>query len=100
MKEQPKMHDRLESIKKNARKALYLNTFIQIIDNNKAIVENCKHIVECNDILVKLLTADFEVHIWGQSLTISDYNKDYVIIRGLISSVELFQKGRAEKNDF
>lgn len=99
MRQTNEKKNRLLDIGKNARKALFLNTYIQLIDNCKAIVENCKHIVECNDILVKLLTSDYDIQIWGQGLTISDYNKEYVIVNGKISSVEIFPRGRADKND-
>ena len=50
--------NKIELIQQKAQKALYYNTFIQLIDNEKAIIENCKRIVECNDILVKLLTRN------------------------------------------
>jgi len=87
---------KIDKLKKKVRKAFYYNTNIQIIDNDKAIIENCKHIVECNDIMVKLLTADFYVQVWGQSLMISDFNTEYVIVYGKISSIELIPKGKAE----
>ncbi len=83
----------ISKIQKNARKALFLNTYIQIVDNTKAIIENCKHIVECNDIYVKVVTADYNIQIWGFNLTISDYNKEFVIVKGRINSVEIFPKG-------
>jgi sporulation protein YqfC len=90
--------NRLYEIQKKARKKLYFNTYIQIIDNEKAIVENCRHIAECSDVLVKLVTADFQIEIWGQSLTISDYNKENVIVNGRISSIEFIPRKRADKN--
>lgn len=92
--------DKLYTLKKKARKALFFNTYIQLIDNDKAIVENCKHIVECNDIMVKLITADFDIQIWGQFLTISDYNSEFVVVNGKISSIEILPRGRSGKNDF
>lgn len=88
----------LEKLQQKARKFMYYNTTIQIIDNERAIVENCRHIIECNDILVKLATADFQIDIWGQELTISDYNKESVIVNGRISSVELTPRRKADKN--
>ncbi len=88
--------DKIDEIKENARKLFYLNTFIQIVDNTKAIIENCKHIVECNDIMVKIQTADYEVTVWGNNLTINDYNSNYVVINGHISSVEICQRRRGK----
>lgn len=77
---------------KNARKALYYNTYIQMEDNNKVIVENCKHIIECNDIMVKLITYDYDITVWGTQLTVSGYNSQYIIINGKVSSVEIFPR--------
>lgn len=98
MSNKDKHNDRLGYIQKKARKKLYLNTYIQLIDNEKAIIENCRHIAECNDIMVKLITADFQIEIWGQSLTISDYNKENVIVNGRISSIELTPRRKADKD--
>lgn len=96
LKESSNKESKLNKFQQKARKALYINTNIQIIDNDKAIIENCKHIVECNDIMVKLLTNNMYVQIWGQSLTISDYNTENVIVKGKISSIELIPKGKAD----
>lgn len=89
-----------DTIPGKVRQALYYNTNIQIINNSKAIIENCKHIVECNDIMVKLLSADFQVIVWGYNLTISDYNTENIIVNGKISSVELIPRRKTDKNDF
>lgn len=99
MEELIKKENILNNIRRSARKTLFLNTYIQIIDNEKVIVENCKHIVECDDILVKLLTADFYIQIWGQLLTISDFNSEYVIVNGKVSSIEILPRGKGNRND-
>lgn len=94
---------RLDNIKDNLKKrtynAFYYNSNIEIVGNERAIIENCKHIIECNDIMVKILTAFFIITVWGSNLSISDYNKENVIINGKISSVEIEQKGKNTKND-
>lgn len=99
MKHKSVKESKFEIIKQKTQKALYYNTFIQIIDNEKAIIENCMHIIECNDIMVKLLTNNFYVEIWGQSLTINDYNTENVVVNGKISSIELLPKGKVGRND-
>lgn len=86
-------------ITKKARKAFFYNTFIQIEDNSKVIVESCRHITECNDIMVRLVTYDYNVTIWGTGLTISGYNTDYIVINGKVDSVEIFAKRSERKND-
>ncbi len=90
---------KLYQIEKKVRKALYYNTTIQIIDNDKAIVENCKHIIECNDIMVKLKTADYYIEIWGQNLTVNDFNTENVVVNGKIQKLEIIPKGKADRDD-
>lgn len=99
MKAEKSMAKKVELVKQSARKAMFLNTFIQITDNKKAVIENCKHIVECSDIFVRVATADYEVDIWGTNLTISDYNAEFVVVNGKISSLEINPKGRKATND-
>lgn len=86
---------KVDTVKKAARKAMFLNTFVQLTDNKKAVIENCRHIVECNDIYVKVSTADFDIDVWGKDLTISDFNAEFVVINGTISSLEINPKGRS-----
>lgn len=71
------------------KKKLYLNTNINITDNTRVEIENCRRIIEYNDICVMLSTSTVTVKIWGSDLKISDYNMDGVIIDGKISSLEL-----------
>lgn len=70
------------------KKKLYLNTNINITDNTRVEIENCRRIIEYNDIYVMLSTSTVTVKIWGSGLKISDYNMDGVIIDGRISSLE------------
>ena len=78
-----------------------LSSYISITDDRAAVIENCKQIVECSEIMAKVLTGSFEIEIWGSGLTMSNFCSDSVEIRGKIESVKLVQKvsGR-EDNDF
>ena len=78
------------------RSKTYLNTYMTLTDNTHMEIENCKRILEYNDVYIKLRTATLTVGIWGQDLRISDYNTDGIVINGNFSSVE-FEKGG--KND-
>lgn len=94
-----KLNDIKDNLKKRTYDALYYNSDIEIIGNERAIIENCKHIIECNDIMVKILSAFYIITVWGSNLSVSDYNKENVIINGKIFSVEIEQKGKNIKND-
>ena len=70
-----------------------LNSHITIIDDAVAVIENCKQILECNEILAKVLTHRFEVEIWGENLKLSNFCTESVEIRGKIKSINLTAKG-------
>ncbi len=70
------------------KKQLYLNTYMNITDNTRLEIENCKRIIEYNDIYIKLRTATVILQIWGQNLKISDYNTDGILVEGKFSSIE------------
>lgn len=80
-------------LKKFAKEAMYLNSYISIIDNERVIIENCKTILECNDMLVRIITKEFEVEIWGSELSITNYATVSVEVCGTISSVSLQKRG-------
>lgn len=78
-----------------------LSSYISITDDRAAVIENCKQIIECSEIMAKVLTGSFEIEIWGSGLTMSNFCSDSVEIRGKISRSSLCQEvsGR-EDNDF
>ncbi len=63
---------------------------IMICGNTYLEVENCKRIMEYNDIYLKVKTlSGLVIEIWGANLKLSDYNTSGIAVRGKISSVEL-----------
>lgn len=70
------------------RKRLYLNTYMNLTDNTHLEIENCKRIIELNDVYVRLKTSTVTLQVWGEDLRISDYNTAGVVIDGKISSIE------------
>ncbi len=77
-----------DMLSKYIKKKLYLNTYMNISDNNHLEIENCQKILEYNDIYVKLRTSTLIISIWGQNIKISDYNTDGIIVDGKFSSIE------------
>lgn len=53
-----------------------LSSYISITDDRAAVIENCKQIVECSEIMAKVLTGSFEIEIWGSGLTMSNFCSD------------------------
>lgn len=70
------------------KKRLYLNTYMNLIDNTHIEIENCKRIIELNEVYIRLKTATITLQVWGENLSISDYNTEGVVINGRISSIE------------
>ena len=75
-----------------------LSSYISITDDRAAVIENCKQIVECSEIMAKVLTGSFEIEIWGSGLTMSNFCSDSVEITSK-SSLCQEVSGR-EDNDF
>lgn len=71
---------------------LCLNSYISIIDNDRVLVENCKSISECNEILVRVSTKENDIEIWGSELTVTNYTNTSVLVEGKISSVSVARK--------
>ena len=66
----------------------YNNTNINITDNVHMEIENCKKILEYNDLYIKIKTSTLTICIYGSNLNISDYNTDGIIVDGNFSSIE------------
>lgn len=76
------------AVSKYVKKRLYLNTYMNLTDNTHLEVENCKRILECSDVCVKLKTSTLTIAVWGRELRMSDYNTDGIIIDGWFESIE------------
>ncbi|MGN0641740.1 MAG: YabP/YqfC family sporulation protein [Huintestinicola sp.] len=67
-----------------------LDSQITICGKEYVEIENCKRIMEYNDIYLKVKTAGgLIIEVWGSGLRLSDYNTNGIAVRGIISSVEL-----------
>lgn len=75
-------------IKDKAMHALYLNSMMHVDANRRVEIENCKKIIEYNDICVRLKTNSCTVCIWGSNLCVDDFCTGGIVINGRISSIE------------
>lgn len=76
------------NVKDKAMRALYLNSMMHIDGNRRVEIENCKKIIEYNDICVRLKTNSCTVCVWGANLRVDDFCTGGIVINGKISSVE------------
>ena len=75
-------------IHERAREMIYPETNIQITNNKIVEIENCKKIIEYNDIHICLRTYLYELHIWGENLSADDYGGGGIRVSGTIKSIE------------
>lgn len=84
--------------KGKAKGFLCLNSHITILDNNTAVIENCRKIIECNEILVKVMTNSFEIEVWGNNLTLNNFCTESIEVRGKIESIKLMERVSKERD--
>ena len=75
-----------------------INCYFFVVDNTKCInqelrIENCRHILEYNDIRIVIQTQELQISVWGKSLQVDTYATDGVLIHGTLQSIELEQRG-------
>ncbi len=66
----------------------YSNTHINITDNAHMEIENCRKILEYNDLYIKIKTSTLTICIYGNNMNISDYNTDGIVVDGNFSTIE------------
>lgn len=86
-------------VSKFVRDKAYINTYMALTDNTCLEIENCKKILEYNDVRVKIRTATLIVSIWGSGLSISDYNTGGIVVNGSFSSVEFETCGQNKQSE-
>ncbi len=81
-------------IRQKTREYLYLDSGIYIDGNREITVENCRRIEEYNDIFIQIVSGELRVRIWGNNLRAYDFKTSGIIIRGIISNIELSERSR------
>lgn len=74
--------------------AFFEEAGIHIAGNRELILENCRRIEECSDVLMSLACGKLLIHIWGKDLRAFDYKTGGLVIRGKISQIELEERSR------
>jgi hypothetical protein len=73
---------------KKIKEIIYPDTNVRI-ENDKIIeIENCKKIIEYNDIHMCVRTYTLEIHVWGENLSADDYGGNEITVKGRVKSVE------------
>lgn len=75
------------------KKWLCLETTMQIAGNQELRIENCRRILEYDDIRIVVQTRDLQLSIWGKDLQVDTYATDGILIHGELQTIELEKKG-------
>lgn len=83
----------LERFAAGMRQFSYFNTIVQIFSNKELRLENCRRILEYNDIRIVVQTTDLTLQIWGKNLYADTCSSDGLLVKGEIQSIEFLKKG-------
>ena len=81
-----------DKLTENTQRALFMEAGIHISGNRELILENCRRIEECSDVLMSLSCGRILVNVWGSDLRAFDYKTGGLVIRGKIFRVELEER--------
>lgn len=76
---------------KKIKEIVYPDTNIRIENDKILEIENCKKIIEYNDIHICVRTHILEIHVWGENLSADDYGGNGITVKGTVKSVELIR---------
>lgn len=76
----------------NLKNKFYLNSQITVFDNSKILVENCKNVLEVNENLVRVVSCNYEIEIWGTGLFTTNFSSKAVMIKGKIQNVSINER--------
>lgn len=79
------------------RKLTYRDSVVTVTAGKNVYLENCRRILEYNDIRIAAELTDSQIYIWGKDLRADCCSSDTLIVYGEIVSIEWIRKGAAKK---
>ena len=76
-----------------------LGSYVTIENDRSVLVENCRQICECRDIMAKVCAGDYFIEVWGNDLKMSEYTQDSVYIYGKVESIKIVRKSFFERRE-
>lgn len=71
-------------------------SYITITDDSSVMIEDCRQIIECSEIIAIVATRQFTVEITGMGLTVDSFSNNSVRVSGRISSLSLEKRRRCD----
>ncbi len=78
----------ISKLEKSFKGVAFLDSCVTVNACESVRVENCKRVLECNEMLIRIKTTDCDVSIWGEGLYLECYNESIISVFGKITSVE------------
>lgn len=75
------------------RRLLCFQTYLQLCSNRELRLENCRKILEYNDIRIVVRTTELVLEIWGTNLQADSRSPECLVIHGEIQSIVITPKG-------
>ncbi len=79
------------------RRILSMQTYLQMRGNAELYLENCRRILEYNDIRIVVQTTELQLEIWGHALQADSRSADCLVIIGEIESIRFSHKGKRKE---
>ena len=76
-----------------SRNLLGLETYLQLCGNRELKLENCRKVLEYNEIRIVVQTTELILEIWGRNLEADSRTPECRWIHGEIQSISLTPKG-------
>ena len=71
-------------------------SYITITSDSSVMIEGCKQIIECSEILARIATRQFTVEVWGSGLTVDSFSNSSVKVSGRITSLSLEKRRKGD----
>ncbi|MDE6020654.1 MAG: YabP/YqfC family sporulation protein [Ruminococcus sp.] len=79
------------------RRITYRDSVVTVTAGKYVYLENCRRIIEYNDIRIAVELTDAQLHIWGKDLRADCCETNTLIVYGEIQSIEWIRKGANKK---
>ena len=63
--------------------------YITISSDRSVLIESCTNILECNEILVRVRTSQFNIEVSGFDLKLDSYTNSSIEVSGIITGLAL-----------
>ncbi len=86
-----------EGLAEKGRKLTYRESIVTVTAGKYVYLENCRRIIEYNDIRIVVELTDAQLHIWGKDLRADCCSINTLVVYGEIQSIEWIRKGAGKK---